>query len=92
MSKIGEISIEKYIKKGNQTFIIDMFLKQCKAKNISMALFIVLWPCLLTTKLSCLQTNYFGHTNVGISYALSIYISTCDLLMCHVNYLGMRKA
>ena len=27
-----------------------------------MAIFIVLWSCLLTTKLSCLQKNNFGHT------------------------------
>ena len=29
-----------------------------------MDVFIVLWSCLLTTKLSCLQKNNFGHTKV----------------------------
>ena len=29
-----------------------------------MAIFVVLWSCLLTTKLSCLQKNNFGHTKV----------------------------
>ena len=28
-----------------------------------MAIFIVLWPCLFTTKLSCLQKNKWGHAN-----------------------------
>ena len=28
------------------------------------AIFIVLWSCLFTTKLSCLQKNKFGHTKV----------------------------
>ena len=31
-----------------------------KAKNIFMTIFIVHWPCLLTTKLSCLQKNNWG--------------------------------
>ena len=37
-----------------------------------MAVFIVLWPYLLTTKLSCLQKNKFGHTMQGITFALYI--------------------
>ena len=37
-----------------------------KAKNIFMAVFMVFWPCLLTAKLSCLQKNNFGHTNVTV--------------------------
>ena len=32
-----------------------------------MAVFVVLWPYLLTTKLSCLRKNNFGHT---IQYGL----------------------
>ena len=28
-----------------------------------MAIFVVLWPYRLTTKLSCLQKDSFGHTN-----------------------------
>ena len=30
-----------------------------------MAIFVILWSYLLTTKLSCLQKNNFGHTNQG---------------------------
>ena len=30
-----------------------------------MVIFVVLWSYLLTTKLSCLQKNNFGHTNEG---------------------------
>ena len=33
-----------------------------------MAVFIILWPSLLTTKLSCLQRNNFGHTNLKGQY------------------------
>ena len=32
-----------------------------------MAIFIVLWPYLLTTKLRCLQKNIIGHTIVYVS-------------------------
>ena len=49
-----------------------------------MAIFVVLWSCLLTTILSCLQKNNFGHTMQGIYYVLSIkkshlekYASAC---------------
>ena len=31
-----------------------------------MAIFIVHWPCLSTTKLGCLQKNKWGHAKVGI--------------------------
>ena len=31
-----------------------------------MAFFVVLWSYLLTTKLSCLQKNNFGHTKLGM--------------------------
>ena len=34
-----------------------------KVKNCLMAVFIVLWPYFLTTKLRCLQKNNIGHTN-----------------------------
>jgi hypothetical protein len=36
------------------------------AKNIFMAISIVLWPYLLTTKIRWLQKNNIGHTNSGI--------------------------
>ena len=47
-------------RKKNQTFKIQSFavfdiLKQPKGQKYFMAVFIVLWPYLLTTKLSCLQ-------------------------------------
>ena len=32
-----------------------------------MAVFIVLWPYLLTTKLRCLQKNNIGHTSDGVT-------------------------
>ena len=35
-----------------------------------MVVFIVRWPCLLTTKLSCLQKNKSGQTNIYV-HALS---------------------
>ena len=41
---------------------LPSILKRPKAKNILMAVFVVLWPYLLTTKLSYLQKNNFGHT------------------------------
>ena len=37
------------------------FSNDRKAKNILKAVFVVLWPYLLTTKLDCLQKNTFGH-------------------------------
>ena len=37
-----------------------------QAKNIFMVIFVVLWPYLLTTKLSCLQKNNFGHTKAHV--------------------------
>ena len=37
-----------------------------KAKSIFMAVFIVLWPYLPTTKLRCLQKNKIGHTKDGV--------------------------
>ena len=42
-----------------------------------MADFVVLWPYLLTTKLSCLQKNNFGHTKsrVWITKYLIIIVS-----------------
>ena len=40
------------------------FWNDRKAKNIFMDVFVVLWPYLFTTKLSCLKKNNFGHTKV----------------------------
>ena len=40
-----------------------------------MAIFVVLWSYLLTTKLNCLQKNNFGHTNIytpALSWTISI--------------------
>ena len=34
-----------------------------------MAVFIVLWPYLLTTKLMCLQKNNIGHTKYAMHFA-----------------------
>ena len=39
-----------------------------------MAVFVVLWPYLLTTKLSCLQKNNFGHTVLGMYNFAAIVI------------------
>ena len=38
-----------------------------------MPFFVVLWSYLLTTKLSCLQKNYFGHTT-GINISSLFYL------------------
>ena len=39
-----------------------------------MAIFVVLKPYLLTTKLRCLQKNVFGHTNVPSKYLVFVRI------------------
>ena len=39
-----------------------------RPKIFLMVIYIVLWPCLLTTKLSCLQKTNFGHTISGIHH------------------------
>ena len=43
-----------------------------------MAIFVVIWPYLLTTKIICLQKKNFGHTNagcVGVSMTISSVLS-----------------
>ena len=44
-----------------------------------MAIFIVLWPYLLTIKLRCLQKNNFGHANLR---ALALHILKTLLNQC----------
>ena len=44
-----------------------------------MAVFIVLWPCLSTTILSCLQKNNFGYTNQG----KWLYVLIIEIIVLH---------
>ena len=55
------------------------------AKNIFMAIFIVLCLYLLTTKLRCLKKNDIGHTN------LTLYVIENTGLECYSN-IGVDKA
>ena len=58
-----------HLEAENPFGLVDLqFWNDWKAKNISMAVFVVFWPYLLTTKLSCLQKNNFEHTNTYVSY------------------------
>ena len=41
-----------------------------RPKIFFLAIFIVLWPYLLTDKLRCLQKNNIGHTNVSVEREL----------------------
>ena len=51
------------------------------SNKIFIAIFVVLWSYLLTTKLSCLQKNNFGHTmEYGSSPATEIGITVCLLI------------
>ena len=69
--------IEEYKMEGNfwycyilitSIFNVVVVLKEdnWKAKNIFMAIFVVVWPYLLTTKLRCSQKNNIGHTNLDV--------------------------
>ena len=53
---------EKRLWKSEYCCFRPSILKQQKAKNIFMDIFVLLWPYLLTPKLSCLQKDNFGHT------------------------------
>ena len=80
MSKINRIFLNFFsledTKKGVQLLLIAYFdtknvpyfwpsiLKQPKGHKFLRAVLVVLWPYLLTTKLSCLQKNNLGHTIV----------------------------
>ena len=52
-------------------------LKWQKGQKYFMAVFIVLVPYLLTTKLRCLQKNNFGHTNKCIYCTFLIMCCLC---------------
>ena len=47
--------------------------KRPKGQKYFIAVFIVLWPFLLTTKLSCLQKNQSGHTTIHQGIATICY-------------------
>ena len=49
-----------------------------------MAIFIVLWPYLLTVKLRCLQKNNIGHTNLGVF--LGNFDNCVTLVTLYVKY------
>ena len=62
--KFRQFLTEKNDFKCENCAVFDLqFQNDRKAKNIFMAIFIVLWPYLLTTKLRCLQKNNIGHTS-----------------------------
>ena len=44
-----------------------------------MAVFIVLWSCLFTTKLSCLQKNKFGHTKYIVHTMYYEYVAMVSM-------------
>ena len=55
-----------------------------------MAVFVVLWPYLLTTELRCLQKNNIGHTKRGgqktkkvVYHCLENYRASCPLFFLH---------
>ena len=43
-----------------------------------MVIFIVLWPYLLITKLSCLQKNNIGHTSIRTTYIVASRYVLCN--------------
>ena len=50
-----------------------------------MAVFIVLWPYLLTTKLRCLQRNNSGHSKMHVRYphtSMHPFLSTFQVFSC----------
>ena len=53
-------------------------LKQLKAENGLITIFKVYWPCLLTTKLSCLQKNQSGQTKL-VHILLTILWKGCRM-------------
>ena len=57
-------------------------LKQPKGQKYFMAIFVVLQSYLLTTKLSCLQKNNFGHTKPAVH-------RTQPENRCHVDVLSL---
>ena len=57
------------------------FFNDQKAKIFFMAVFIVLWPYLLHTKLRCLQENNIGHTKPLQPIKKSVQELYLDLLM-----------
>ena len=59
-----------FLKEG--TIFDFQFQNDQKAKNIFVAIFIVLWSYLVTTKLRSLQKNNIGHTNKVGSLLLRI--------------------
>ena len=82
MSKINRILLIffslKNMKKRRATFVIVndpifnlQFWSEQKANNIFMGIFVVLWSYLLTTKLSFLQKNNFGHTNLDVEQVMN---------------------
>ena len=53
--------VEKWLRKSEFCCLGPSILKQPKGPKYFMAVFIVLWPYLLTTKLRCLQKNNIRH-------------------------------
>ena len=64
-----------------------------KAKNIAMAIFIILGPYLLTTKIRCLQKNNIRHTRQELMSLMTrkstpkLYQNLKNLLRLEVNYI-----
>ena len=52
---------------------LPSILKWRKGEKYFEAVFIVLWPYLLTTKIRCLQKNNFGHT-MHSTYSFSVFV------------------
>ena len=60
--------IEQWLWKLEFCCFRPSILKRLNAKNIFMAVFIVLWPYLLTSKLRYLQKINIGHTRHTVSF------------------------
>ena len=85
-TKVEKDSVDFWHRKMTLNFaVFDLgFWSNQKAKNIFMAVFIVLWSYLLTTKLRCLQNNNTEHTSSGVVHI--IYNTLCNwCLMVHNN-------
>ena len=82
--------LEKWLWKSKLCCFWPVILKRPKGKNHFMAVFIVLWSYLSTTKLRCLQKN-IGHTNATLRHYGAHYMEKLSLviwnLSCHFRKL-----
>ena len=65
---------------GQNCAVLYKILKQLKGQKYFMAIFVVLWSYLLTTKLSCLQKNNFGDTKYS-TWCLQLWAEAAAKLL-----------